>query len=827
MKGAAPPPIPPDLRAKPASESSFSDMPNTRDPKPTPRPYRAALAASVGSALFSAFGVAALDVVLTASGAKDAPRGDVVRFATLATSLYLAAGLVAGLVEGIVAGAIRATYPEGATVALWRRLAADRALDRRVTGAILATCGSAALYAGTVAVLALRLVGATERKLVGAILCGLAAAALLPLFGLATYPFYRVTRWIARAVPRLGPVPATVVMLLFTLGAGTTLGALFVMTKLDWRALPLGGPLAGALFFVAQLAFVVALYGPLSGVRKRLPGRTVALGVAVALALVAPTVTLLGGNPPERALALLTSESMGAKTIAGVVRVLADRDRDGYAALLGGGDCDDRRPDVHPGAEDVPGNGIDENCLGGDARPRGAADARGGGAGAAGGGVISPGGAAGGGVVSPGGTATIGSSTAGGGTALSGAAAPPAGAAAPSTTGSKPAFASNVLVIAVDTLRADRLGVAGYTRRGGKSLTPRMDELARRGVWFSRAYAQATNTPRSFPSIVTSRYPSQVVVDQSFKNYPVVMPDNVTMWEALRDAGYKTIGFSSHFYFTEERGITQGFVEYDNEGAKSIRDSNADVAAPRIVPKVERRLAELGGSGEKFAMFVHLFEPHSTYVTHPEFPIQSTGVEGLEEKYDYEIAFVDAWVGKIVDAVAAAGLADKTMIVLLSDHGEAFGVHRFGGQKMFFHGQTLYDELLRVPLIVHVPGMKPARVDQPVMLIDVAPTILDVLGAPIPATFVGRSLAPALAGEALAPRPVFAELLPYPNWDHAAKAIIDETGRAKLIYRISENLFELYDLAEDPEERKDVVHMRKDVAEKLKQQLIDWMESEL
>ena len=123
-------------------------------------------------------------------------------------------------------------------------------------------------------------------------------------------------------------------------------------------------------------------------------------------------------------------------------------------------------------------------------------------------------------------------------------------------------------------------------------------------------------------------------------------------------------------------------------------------------------------------------------------PPVPSGEAGLVHKYDYEIAFVDRWVGEIVDALAENGLAENTMIVLVSDHGEAFGVHRAYGQRMFFHGQTLYDELLRVPVLFVIPGIAPRKVDQPVMLIDIAPTLLATLGLAIPPAMQGRSLLP-------------------------------------------------------------------------------------
>ena len=127
-------------------------------------------------------------------------------------------------------------------------------------------------------------------------------------------------------------------------------------------------------------------------------------------------------------------------------------------------------------------------------------------------------------------------------------------------------------------------------------------------------------------------------------------------------------------------------------------------------------------------MWTHLFEPHSSYMTHKEFPTSLTGVPGLMEKYDYEIAFCDRWLGKLLDAVEEAGLADNTAIVVMADHGEAWGEH-----KLYFHGQDLFDEQLRVPLIIVVPGTERRRViDDRSRWSTSAPTLLDLVGAPDP-----------------------------------------------------------------------------------------------
>jgi len=739
-------------------------MPVIGNPNASPRPYGNALSACVGSALLAAAVVGGADIGLTLGSASDVGGRQGLLFGAVTLGLYLGAGLVVGLVEGILAGAIAATHPG---MALYRRLVTDRARDVEVTGALLSFIVVAAGYALVVARLAMRLVALPQRKTVGALLLGGAAAALVPLAVLAAYPVFRLMRRVATAVPRVGTLPRAVVCAAAVVLVGAGAGLFIVTTRLDWRVLPLAVP-ATALAFAAAQALVLVL-GP--------RWRRGAVVAAAVVALIAPIAATLLANPDERTVALLAVESRGGKSLVAAARGFFDRDGDGYSTVLGGGDCNDHDPTIHPGATDIPDDGIDQNCIGGDAHK--AADPP----------------------------------------PVAARAAPPAPAAQQ--------WKGNLVLIAVDTLRADRLGVAGYTRRGGKSLTPNIDALAKKGAYFRRVWSQAPNTPRSFPSIFTSRFPSQVKWDNVFQDYPKVLPSNVTVFEALRDAGFHTVGEASHFYFTPARGITQGFDEFDNEGAKSLHDSNRDIASPRIVPRAVAKLTELAAKKQRFVLFTHLFEPHSTYMEHEEFPIHEKGTEGLEEKYDYEIAFVDKYVGQLIDAVAAAGIADDTAIVLFSDHGEAFGKHKVGGERMYFHGQTLYDELLRVPLVIYVPGRPARTIEDPVMLVDIAPTLLDLAGVKPPPSFVGRSLAPLLAGDPLPARSIHAELLRAPEWDHEWKMAVDGEGRWKILYRISDNVFELYDLAADPDEQKNLVESRKDVAKKAKAQLTSWMETGL
>ena len=736
-------------------------------------PYRDALASSLAAALASGLIVALFDIIVARGRcAGDCPTAG---FALITIGLYALPALLIGVGLGVVSGAWSATYGSGSLGRGYRRLRDERALDINVSAGLLAGALVMVLFAGFATIAAMKLVAGVERQSVGALLLGCALTVALPIFALLALPAYRITRQVARILPRIGPIPAAIVLVVVAALGAIVLVMGFIFTRLDWRALNLGIFVVVAAFAALLLAWHGLWYGPLAQLRQRIPRRGAIVAATTALALAWPVATLRG-TPSTPTLILLSEHSPGASVLLGIGRALRDGDGDGYSAFLGGPDCDDGNGAVHPDAKEIAGNGIDDNCIGGD---------------------------------------------------RAASAPPPVVDPAVEAPGDDEfAFSGNVLVITIDTVRADRLGIAGY-RRDDKSLTPRLDEFARSATYFTQTYAQAPNTPRSFPSIFSSRYPSQVVVDKQFKNYANLGDENLMMFEVLSAGGFHTTGFSSHFYFSPDRGIRQGFVEYDNEGAKDIAGSNADIASPRIVPKVEARLAELAQAQTKFVMFVHLFEPHSTYVKHPEYPITLRKIPGLVQKYDYEIAFVDTWLGRILDAVDANGLTDNTMVVILSDHGEAFGVHRVAGQSMFFHGQTLYDELLRVPVLMRLPGTEPHQVDDPTMLIDVAPTIVDAVGLDIPASFAGRSLLGYLRGRDMPQRPAFAELLPAPSWNHSAKMMVSADGRHKLYYRTSDKRFELYDLQEDPEERRNLYSKQSELAKQLEDSLIEWIEVDL
>lgn len=369
-----------------------------------------------------------------------------------------------------------------------------------------------------------------------------------------------------------------------------------------------------------------------------------------------------------------------------------------------------------------------------------------------------------------------------------------------------------VLLITVDTLRADRLGCYG----AHNPLTPAMDGLAAQGVRFARALAEVPTTPPSHAVILTGTYPMYNGV-RSFVSGP--LPKGVgVLAEAFQRHGYETAAFVGSAVLESSWGFNRGFQEYDDRfNARQVETGNPAAIERRAEETVGRMLAwfqarPTSGSGARpFFVWLHLYDPHAPYDPPEPFRAQYAG-----HRYDGEIAYADSQLARLFEYLRNNRLYDRTLIALMSDHGESLGEH---GEDE--HGFFIYNSTLHVPLIFKLPsGMgTPHVVTRLVGIIDVAPTLLDLIHLQDPLTrqFQGTSLAPDILGKGAArERPVYAETY-YPRdsfgWSEMRGIT---TERFKYIQAPHP---EFYDLRSDPQEARDLYAERASLAAALREQL--------
>ncbi len=359
---------------------------------------------------------------------------------------------------------------------------------------------------------------------------------------------------------------------------------------------------------------------------------------------------------------------------------------------------------------------------------------------------------------------------------------------------------SNVLLITVDTLRADRVGAYGYSKAG----TPNMDGLAARGVLFENTVTPVPLTLPSHASIMSGLYPpSHGVRNNGLYSLPGNVP---TLAALLKERGFRTSAFVSAFVLDARFGLDQGFDHYSDEVNEALPGSwyaerNADEVLADFLDWFRGR--EKG----RFFSWIHFWDPHMEY--DPPEPYRSR----FDDPYDGEIAFVDSAIGRILDVLKAEGLTDRTMVILTADHGEAFGEHGELGHSIF-----CYEENIRVPLIMSFPGVLPAalRSQERASLVDLMPTVLDLLGFAPPGPGDGLSLLPAIRGGRLAKRDFYLESL-YALEDMGAAPVVGLiTGRYKFL---DLPRAELYDTEKDPFERENLIARDPARAEDMKEAL--------
>jgi choline-sulfatase len=374
--------------------------------------------------------------------------------------------------------------------------------------------------------------------------------------------------------------------------------------------------------------------------------------------------------------------------------------------------------------------------------------------------------------------------------------------AAPTTPEPSALLRPNVLLISFDALRADHLGAWNYR----PSVSPHLDALAARSARFSWAMTSCPSTRCAIPALLTGRYAAAISAKEEVP----------TLAGTLAAAGWDTATITCCERFTSDDSDLAGFALVDSSAdalrQKRAGQSNSDLVVDKVVSWLGRRVA--AKTTAPFFLWTHLYDPHAPYQA-PRSP-RRFGDRDVD-RYDAEIQFADEQVGELLFELDRLALSPNTIVVVTSDHGDEFGEH-----GIRFHARSLFNQVIRVPLLVYLPpaqgGTAQGRVDEtPVSLVDVVPTLLELARVAPPAGLNGRSLAAATRSGAPVPsRPVLTELVPdrQIERDMAAivwkgmKAIWDREANAWSLFSLRDEADE-HDLAEEPAQQATLAELRR------------------
>lgn len=434
----------------------------------------------------------------------------------------------------------------------------------------------------------------------------------------------------------------------------------------------------------------------------------------------------------------------------------------------------------------------------------------------------------------------------------------------------------NVILITIDALRSDHLGCYGYHRK-----TPEIDILAEKGTIFTEAIANGSGTPSSFTALFTSSYPLM------YDGYSRLSMLRTPISLVMKKSGYHTAGIHSNPYLSRYFGFDRGFDYF--EDFFSDKNLGADRSLPKIQRYIEKlrtnypAMYDLIVLGKKvfsvitqsifridpkirgdainkkafewidsikgnFFLWIHYMDVHSPYLptgihlskyasdlsknyirelnqkVASESPqVSKDDIKNAIDLYDCEISYIDQKIGELINGLRLREIIEDSILIITSDHGEAFFEH-----GSFFHGQKLFDELLRVPLIIYAPTRIPAKkITTPVSLMDIAPTIIDLMGIENNDSFQGKSLLPFIDGYGnLSKNGIYSE-------DSTARNSTDlDLTRRTVSYRTTEWKYiyyeykedELFHLTSDPQETINLVSTEKVIARELKEKILSHIE---
>lgn len=583
-----------------------------------------------------------------------------------------------------------------------------------------------------------------------AVLASLALAASIAALGVTAHLLFGgLDRLLSRALTRFGALarPALLLSIALALFIGAAAAFLAAFPSIFYVYHPFDLLLLPASFLLfSLLAFFF---------EKRIPEPR--SGVAPLIALLSLALILISAfsyGERYRHRVWVEDRFPVVKQLYRIATTLTDRDGDGYSALFGGEDCDDRDPTIHPGAADPPGDGIDSDCFAGDGGPEVSSMSD--------------------------------------------------GRYHPERLYEEP---PNILLITADALRPDHLGCFGYERK----TSPFIDELCAKSYRFHEAIAQSSRSIRSIPSTFTGFMPSQIAYGSEYL-FPELLPENVLIAEVLRPR-YRTSAVVGTNYFRPFKGLEQGFLSFRQDPAYTP-------PRQRTVDWAIEELKQLRSDRRPFFLWTYLFHTHEPYL-HDDLP--SMFGPAPMDAYDTEVRMLDAELRRLVMALEELDFERDTIIILHSDHGEAFFEHGLIG-----HSHNTHREEIRSTLLIHLPGQAGGDIKIPVPLADLMPTIANLANIPLRHDIPSRSLVPLMlglgTGEGLGDfedRLIFSEVLPdgvFP-WDE--KAII--RGKEKLIYDPRSGRARLYDHTDDPFEHNDLSDDRPDHVAELLGLLRSWI----